>query len=213
LIEHYIKFNKIDESWENDPELSAIDFRKDRAQMDYRSNRIRDSIITEFTNAIKENLLKVEKPDKKLSIIQVEVKSTDEVFSKTFNENLVRQVNEFYVQTKTKKSTDNIAILEAKVDSVRAVMEGAIYSAVRVSDATPNLNPTRQVQRLAPAQEAQFSAEANKAMLTHLLQNLELSKMNLLQEQPLIQLVDQPVYPLKEDKTGKAKGIIIGGVF
>src|SRR5690606_6776290 len=124
---------------------------------------------------------------------------------------LVREVNEFYIQTKTKKSTDNIAILEAKVDSVRTVMSGAIYSAAKVSDATPNLNPTRQVQRIVPAQEAQFSAEANKAILSQLLQNLELSKMNLLQEQPLIQLVDQPVYPLKVDRIGKLKGIVIGG--
>ncbi|MFB2118239.1 lipopolysaccharide biosynthesis protein [Parapedobacter sp. 2B3] len=213
LIDRYIAFNKIKESWEDDPELSLIDFHQNPIQLDIKTQRLRDSIITEFTNKIKDNLLSVDKPDKKLSIIQVQVKSTDEIFSKTFNENLVRRVNEFYIQTRTKKSTNNIAILERKVDSVRAVMEKAIYSAARVSDATPNLNPTRQIQRLAPVQEAQFSAEANKAMLTHLLQNLELTKMNLLQEQPLIQLVDQPVYPLKEDKTGKAKGIIIGGVF
>src|SRR5690606_6123841 len=134
---------------------------------------------------IRSDILTVEKPDRSLSIIQVDVTSPDEVFSKVFNENLVQTVNDFYIQTKTKKSTDNIALLEQKVDSVRAVMSGAIYSAVRVSDATPNLNPTRQVQRLGPAQEAQFSAETNKAILSQLLQNLELTKMNLLQEQPL----------------------------
>src|SRR5690606_823126 len=97
-----------------------------------------------------------EKPDKKLSIIKVEVTSPDEVFSKAFNENLVRRVNDFYIQTKTKRSTDNIATLQHKVDSVQAVMTDAIYSAAKVSDATPNLNPTRQVQRLGPAQKAQF---------------------------------------------------------
>src|SRR5690606_13064297 len=123
-----------------------------------------DSIITRFADAINKDVLSVEKPDKKLSIIQVEVSSPDEVFSKVFNENLVRRVNDFYVETKTKKSTENIAILETKIDSVRSVMEGAIYSAARVSDATPNLNPTKQTQRIAPTQQAQFSAETNKVM-------------------------------------------------
>ncbi len=90
-------------------------------------------------------------------------------------------------------------------------MTGAIYSAAEISDATPNLNPTRQVQRVGPTQEAQFLAEANRLILSQLLQNLELTKMNLLQEQPLIQLVDEPVYPLKVDRVGKGKSIIIGG--
>src|SRR5690606_10059089 len=135
--------------------------------------------------------------------------SPDEVFSKFYNETLARNVNDFYIQTKTKKSTNNIEILQKKVDSVRTVMEDAIYSAAKVSDATPNLNPTRQIQRIVPAQEAQFSAETNKAMLAQLLQNLELTKMNQLQEQPLIQLVDRPVYPLKVNELGKAKGLVL----
>src|SRR5690606_11077352 len=112
---------------------------------------------------------------------------------------------EFYRQTKTKKTVDNIAILEKKADSDRAVMTGAIYDAVQASDITPNINPTRQVQRVVPSQKAQFSAEANKAVLTQLQQNLELAKMALLQEQPLIQLVDQPVFPLKVNRIGKVK--------
>ncbi|HWK57543.1 MAG TPA: hypothetical protein VNQ80_09405 [Parapedobacter sp.] len=211
LIERYITFNNIKKSWGKNPELLSIDFRQDPNELNATNRRQRDSILTEFTNVIKEDFLRVDKPDKKLSIIQVQVTSPDEVFSKAFNENLVRRVNDFYIQTKTKKSTDNIEILQHKVDSVRAAMEGAIYSAAKVSDATPNLNPTRQAQRVVPAQEAQFSAESNRVMLTQLLQNLELTKMNLLQEQPLIQLVDQPVYPLAVNRVGKIMGILVGG--
>lgn len=212
LIDRYITFNDIRDDWEGNPLLASLDFRKSRAELEENSVRLRDSVITEFVNSINKNVLNVTKPDKQLSIIKVEVTSSDEVFSKAFNENLVYRVNDFYIQTKIKKSTDNIRILETKVDSVRAIMEGAIYSAAKATDATPNLNPTRQVQRIVPTQEAQFSAETNKAILSQLLQNLELTKMNQLQEQPLIQLVDQPVYPLEAKRVGKAKGIIIGGL-
>jgi uncharacterized protein involved in exopolysaccharide biosynthesis len=41
--------------------------------------------------------------------------------------------------------------------------------------------------------------------------NLELSKMSLLKETPLIQVIDQPVYPLEEIKFGKLKGLVLGG--
>ncbi len=210
LIERYIEINNLRDEWKDLPELAELDFHQDPGTMDSLTRRLRDGAITSIVNAIRLDVLTVEKPEKSLSIVQVDVTSPDEVFSKVFNENLVQTVNEFYVQTKTKKSTDNIAILEQKVDSVRKVMTGAIYSAAKVSDATPNLNPTRQVQRLAPVQEAQFSAETNKAILSQLLQNLELAKTTLLQEQPLIQLVDQPVYPLEVTELGKIKGIIIG---
>jgi len=154
LIDRYIAFEKLRDDWKEVPELERLDFRQDPEQLDSLTRRLRDGVITSIVNAIRSDVLTVEKPDRSLSIIQVDVTSPDEVFSKVFNENLVQTVNDFYIQTKTKKSTDNIALLEQKVDSVRAVMSGAIYSAVRVSDATPNLNPTRQVQRLGPAQEA-----------------------------------------------------------
>lgn len=211
LIERFIIYNGLEESWQDRPDLQGLDFRREPTTLDPNSRRLRDSVVTSFVKEIRDNVLSVDKPDRKLSIIQVDVTSPDEVFSKSFNETLVKRVNEFYIQTKTKKSTDNIAILEKKVDSVRTVMEGAIYSVARISDATPNLNPTRQVQRIGPTQEAQFSAEANKAMLSQLLQNLELTKLNQMQEQPLIQLVDEPVYPLKVERLGKLKGIILGG--
>ena len=211
LIDRYIAYNGLEKAWRDDPVLSTLDFRHNPQTLDAQKLRVRDSVLTRFAEAVTHGVLSVDKPDKKLSIIKVEVTSPDEIFSKAFNENLVKRVNDFYVQTKTKKSADNIAILQHKVDSVRAEMTGAIYSAAKVSDATPNLNPTRQVQRIAPAQEAQFSAEANKAILSQLLQNLELAKMSLMQEQPLVQVVDQPVYPLPVERLGKMKGVIIGG--
>lgn len=211
LIDRYIAFNNLRDGWEEKPELLTLDFTQEPAALDRQTLRLRDSLITNFAAAINEHALRVGKPDKMLSIVKIDVISKDEVFSKAFNETLVRHVNEFYIQTKTGKSLKNIEILQAKVDSVRAVMSGAIYAAANVMDATPNLNPTRQVQRTAPTQAAQFSAETNKAILGQLVQNLEASKMNLLQEQPLIQVVDHPVYPLTEEKFGKVKGIVLGG--
>lgn len=142
-----------------------------------------------------------------MSIIKIDVKSENEVFAKEFNEALVMEVNEFYIQTKTKKSLDNIVILQHKTDSVRAVMNGAISSAAIIVDATPNLNLTKQAQRIVPSQRSQFSAETNKAILGQLVQNLEMSKMALMKEAPLIQKVDEPIYPLSVERIGKLKSV------
>lgn len=219
LIDRYIAFNKLKDSWQKKPNLLNLNFANvnltDRNVSTSKLNEgviLRDSILGEVVKNISENLLSVAKPDKKLSIIKVDVKAQDNVFAKVFNETLVKNVNDFYVNTKTKKLADNVGILQHKADSVTGVMNGAIYRAVAIADATPNLNPTRQVQRVAPAQKAQFSAEMNKAVLSELVKNLEMSKITLLKETPLIQIIEQPIFPLKKDKLGKAKALIIGGL-
>jgi len=208
LIDHYIDFNQLRQAWAEKSELADIQFSLKLQPF----TRTQDSIVGTMVEEINENYLIVAKPDKKLSIINVEVKANDEVFAKVFNEQIVKNVNDFYVQTKTKKALENVAILQQKVDSVSAVMNDAIYTAAAVSDATPNLNMTRQVQRAAPMQSSQFTAETNKAILGELIKNLEMSKMSLLKETPLIQVVDVPVFPLDKERFGKARGIIFGGL-
>lgn len=172
--------------------------------------RERDSVLSKVIKNITANNLKVDKVDKKSSILKIDVTSTDEVFAKEFNEALVEEVNEFYIETKTKKSLQNIGILEYKADSVRAVMNGSIASAAVAVDMTPNLNPTRQAQRLIPSQRSQFSVESNKVILGQILQNLEIAKLSLLQESPLIQIVDEPQYPLEKNVVSRSKMTIIG---
>lgn len=211
LIDRFIEFNKMKIKWKK-PELKNIQFSATNTYDNSAQQLLHDSVISIIVKAIEEDYLMVGKPDKKLNIINVSVQAADEQFAKAFNEKIVQNVNDFYLQTKTKKAKDNVAILQQKTDSVRAVMTGAIYRAAEAIDATPNLNPTRQVQRIAPIQTSQASAEVNKIMLGQLIQNLELSKISLQKETPLIQIIDKPVLPLEKDKVGKKKGIIIGGV-
>lgn len=206
LIDRFIEFNKLKEKWTkvNWNDVSFADTMK--------VTKVKDSIISEIYKDINKTSLNVSKPDKKLSIIKVEVKSKDEAFAKSFSDEIVSSVNQFYIQTKTKRSTRNVEILQHKTDSVRAVMSGAINMAAAVVDATPNINPSRQAQRNAPVQRAQFSAETNKAVLGELVKNLELSKISLLKETPLIQIIDQPIFPLEKEKLSKLKALIVGGI-
>jgi len=203
LIDRYIDFNELRNKWKS-PELKNIAFSDTG-----KYTVLQDSILSEIIKNINLNDLSVSKPDKKSSIIDVSVKSRDEKFAKVFTDQLVETVNDFYVQSKTKKSLQNLAILQSQTDSVKAVMNGAIYNSASTIDATPNLNPTKQILR-APVQKSQFTAETNKVILGELIKNLELSKISLRKETPLIQVIDRPVLPLEKDKIGKLKSVIIG---
>lgn len=208
LIDRYIYFNSYRESLNQKKTTKNISFKLRNGE---KFTRIQDSLIGIYVKQINKTILKVGKPDKKLNIIEVSAASKDEIFSKNFNEEIVKKVNDFYIITKTKKSADNLSVLQRQTDSVRNVLNGAIYASIAVADATPNLNPTRQILR-ASVQRSLINQEANKAMLSELVKNLELSKLTYRKELPLIQTIEQPIYPLEKEKVGKLIGLVGGGI-
>lgn len=207
LIDRYVDFTGLRKKWSKKEKYAGLHFTEQRGLPE---TRLADSLIGEVIKDINKKYLKVGKVDKKLNLIGVEFTAEDEEFAKVFNKRLVATVNQFYIETKTKKSLDNIKVLQHQTDSVKAVMNGAIVSAARIVDVTPNLNVTRQSQRTSPVQRSQFNAEANKAILTELVKNLELSKMNFLKHKPLIQVIDEPIYPIEEQRLGKLAMSIFG---
>jgi hypothetical protein len=207
LIDEYIRFNKLREKWEDNPRLKNIHFNVATGKP---LSRLQDSVLRKVIQKINKDNLAIFKPDKRLGIISVEVRAEDEFFAKAFDDQIVKNVNNFYIQTKTKRSLQNVQLLQQKTDSVRSVINGAIYSAAAASEATPNLNPTRLTQRDVPVQRSQFSAESNKAFLVELVKNLELSRISLQKETPLIQLIDEPEFPLDVQKPSEIRGMLIG---
>jgi uncharacterized protein involved in exopolysaccharide biosynthesis len=172
--------------------------------------RVQDSIMGVMYEDLSKNGLVVSQKDKKISIISVEVKSVDELFAQSFTEAIAKEVSDFYVQTKSKKANLNMAILERQTDSIRQELNGAITGVAVANDNTLGLNPALNVQRV-PSARRQVDVQANTAILTVLVQQTEMAKVTLRKETPLIQVIDRPILPLKKEKFGKAKGILLGG--
>lgn len=212
LIDRYIYINNLRKSWDKNLILRNLNFITGAKGRRPDLSRLQDSILGNVVTDINKYYLNVSKPDKKLSLIQADVISEDDIFAKNFNELIVKNVNDFYVQTKTKRSLDNVSILQRKTDSVRAVLNGAIYSAAAVADATPNINPSRLMKRVAPIKRSEVNAETNMAVLSELIKNLEMAKIAYVKETPLIQVIDEPVFPLEKIKLSKLKSMFIGGI-
>jgi hypothetical protein len=206
LIDKYIEVYNLRKEWDSNPRLQGITFVQKNEGV---ATRMQDSLISAIANNIRKSILFVGKPDKKLNIIEVDVKSKNEDFAYAFNKAIVQNVNDFYVQTKTKKSLDNLNILQHQTDSIRRSLNGAISNVAASLDANPNANPSRQILRV-PSQRRQIDAEANKAILTELVKNLEVSKVSLRRETPLLQIIDDPNLPLEKDILSKSKGIVFG---
>lgn len=207
LIDRYIAFNKLRETWDKKPELLDINFSILKSKFSLQH----DSILSKVVEDIRKNYLTVSRPDDKLSILKVEIKSNDELFSKAFADNIVATVNNFYVKTKTKKSSENLAVLQHQADSVRRYLDYSIGGVAAAADANPNMNSAFQTLRV-PSQRKQVDVQASAAVYQEIVKNLELAKVTFRREKPLIQVIDEPVLPLKKSKLGKLTGLILGGV-
>lgn len=208
LAEMYIQNQEWRKNWNEKPKLAAIQFLPDTKRKYF--TRVHDSILGVMYQDLSKTGLTVGQKDKKIAIITIDVNSTNELFSKYFTEALVKEVSDFYVTTKSKKARMNMDILERQTDSIRRELNGAITGVAVANDITFGLNPAMNVRR-APSARRQVDVQANTAILTELVKQTELAKVTLRKETPLIQVIDQPILPLKKEKFGKAKGIVMGG--
>jgi uncharacterized protein involved in exopolysaccharide biosynthesis len=205
LIDRYIEFNKLNEKWQNKDHIGQINFQGNPENF----GRKRDSIMAGIVELFNQKILDISKPDKKLTIIEVDVTTPDEMFSKAFNEKLVENVNNFYTQTKTKKSIANVMVLQKQADSVKKVLDESISGVASSLDAAPNANPSLLSLKV-PSQKKQISVQANSAIYSEIVKNLELSKISLRQEAPLIQIIDKPILPLTVIKPNKLLFSVLG---
>ncbi|QOG03768.1 lipopolysaccharide biosynthesis protein [Flavobacterium sp. MDT1-60] len=209
LAEMYIQNNEWREKWNSNPKFASLQFLPNSNSEKF--TRVQDSVLGVMYEDLSKGGLSVAQKDKKVSIISIDVSSTNEAFAKYFCEALARQVGKFYVATKSKKARINMDILERQVDSVRRELNGAITGVAVANDNTFNLNPALNVRR-APSARRQVDVQANTAILTELVKQSELAKVTLRKETPLIQVIDKPILPLKKERLGKLKGILSGGI-
>ena len=208
LADYYIQINELKEGWAKKPALANISFpiNADRTKFSLEQ----DSILQTISAGLTKTNLVIAQKDKKVSIISLTVKTESELFSKLFCEQLLKETSDFYIETKSKKSRLNVDLLQHQADSIRAELNSAITGVATASDNVYNLNPAYNVKK-TPGTRRQVDVQANTAILTQLVAQLELSKVSLRKETPLVQLIDRPILPLEKDKVGRLKSLILGG--
>ena len=165
-------------------------------------SRDQNLILENIYNYLVKYDINISQKDKKVSIVSIEITSKDELFSKLFCEMLAKQTSDFYIKIKSEKAKMNVEVLQNQVDSVRRQLDIALYNVASYSDRIYNLNPSL-IKKSAPTRRSQIDVQANTAVLTQLVTNLEISKVTLRKETPLIQILDSPVFPLEVLKTNK----------
>ena len=206
LLEYYLLRDSV-----MDEDLAPVSFGNVTSfeQCNYRQDSLLNII---YTNLTKE-ALSVSNLDKDLAFKVVEFTDIDEQFAKVFVENLTKNVTEFYVETKTSQSKKNIQMLQEKADSVeRELSKNMVSAAVSKDRSVFSIN----TQSLVNTTKKQMKAQMLGTIYAEVIKNLELSKTMAAHNEPLIQVIDSPRFPLEKEKSSLIKMLLaglMGGLF
>jgi hypothetical protein len=210
LVEVYVDFMKLRKDWMKDkknPEMHTLTYPVGQKRETF--TRTQDSVLYSIYDGIdKSKMLTIVRKDKKLSIVNVDFKSQDELFSQLFVETLMNETYKFYKATKTSQSQVNINMMQHTADSIKALYESALYKGAGISQV--NVNPALQFAAV-PRIKQENDARLYATVYSEVLKNLETLKLDMARETPLVQMIDEPILPLKKERLGKAIGIVMGG--
>jgi len=214
IAEYFIQIKETRETRKQKPTFKSIQFLPyaDRSKFTLQQDSILYGIFKTLTSP--DNLIIYQK-DKKIAITSIEVISENEKFAKVFCENIAKEISSYYTEIKSKKAKINLDILQFQTDSIRAELNNAISGVAAANDNVFNLNSAMNIMKTSSAKR-QVDVQANTAILTQLIGQLELAKVSLRKETPLIQIIDPPILPLEKDKVSKLKNLFFGiflGIF
>ena len=201
LLERYLLRDSAEQNQDNPP----VVLLNSNETPNYRQ----DSLLAEIHEAFTEDKLSVVKQDEEKAFIAVSFNDQDEFFAKAFVEHLTDNVTSFYLETKTRQSKENIAMLEQKADSIEQELSYAMVAAAISKDQNKFVTNTRGLVQSA---KKQMQAQMLSTMYGEVVKNLELSKTMAAHNEPLIQVIDAPRFPLEKDKASKLKGLVFGGI-
>jgi hypothetical protein len=169
-------------------------------------NRAQDSLLLLVTKKIRENQIQAERLDKKTTIINLDVKDVNEQWAYLFSKALVKNAIDLYLEIKIGKLLRAEEELTNKRDSIRGLLDGTITTLAFETD----LNSHTPLMRYKTNQvKKQIDVEVLKSMYANVIQNLEITKIQREQEEPIIEIIDEPILPLKVEKFGKVKALVV----
>ena len=205
LIEHYLYLNKIKDYWKTNEDLNPVSFHGILAKDN-------DSVSGNVWKSIIEDKLVVELQSDEANIINLSYRSVNEEFAKSFVEALIEQMSKMYITHQTAQASKTLNFLTSRSDSVFIELEIAEEEFAKVKDINQRI-----VKASGRLKELQLmrSVEVLSTMYLEIVKNLEISKLTLLNQTPIIQIIDRPILPLKVEEKSKIflglLGAFLGG--
>jgi uncharacterized protein involved in exopolysaccharide biosynthesis len=200
LIEHYLELNGIKEEWAENPDFATVNYNN-------KLTYIHDSISGNIWRSIVADQLVVEMQSDEANIISLSYSAVNEKFAKAFVEVLIDQMSKMYVAHQIAQAKNTLDFLQDRADSVFSELKLAEEEFAKVKDINQRI-----VKASGRLKELQLmrNVQVLNTIYLEITKNLELSRMSLLKETPIINIIDKPILPLEEDNMSEVLFGILG---
>lgn len=201
LCDYYLEISGLRKKLDKKPGLKNVNFPVGikRENLTYLQDSILNNVFLDFTL---ENV-RAERPDKKLSIYELRVKTPNEKLSKIFTDRLIEAASSFYTEITSKKDRETLEILEQRVASLKSNVGSSIDTKAASQDA--NVNPAFAAAQSQGIKQ-QFNMQAYGEAYKEMFKTLEMARYQYLKKIPLLQIIDKADYPMKRIKPSKIRG-------
>lgn len=209
VADRYAEVYKLKEGWAKNEKIGKIDFPVLAGNKPY--TRLQDSLLQIIIGDILKKQFTVAKTDKKASFIEVSAVMENEVLAKIYCERIVKEAVSRYINIKTQRQKSTVDKLQTRVDSIANLLsrKTASGAALQTSSTTMDINPLYRTGTAVAVETTVRDKTMLATIFASVTQNLEMAKFTLSQETPVIQIVDQPMFPLTMNKVSILKNAII----
>jgi uncharacterized protein involved in exopolysaccharide biosynthesis len=152
-----------------------------------------DSVLYIMIEKINKENLNVQRTNKKGSIISINTVSSSPQFSKLFSERLLNETSEMYIKIKVGNLSSNITRLQNKADSLQALLNRTSYQSAALN--TFDANEAYKSSSV-PEEMSQRDKLVLNTLYAEVVKNVEILRISLINQKPIIQILDLPKFPL-----------------
>jgi hypothetical protein len=176
---------------------------------------LQDSVLYMMIEKINKDNLIVQRTNKKGSIISITTNSTNPLFSKLFSERLLNETSEMYIKIKVGNLSSNITRLQNKADSLQALLNRTSYQSAALNTFDAN---DAYKSSAVPEEMSQRDKLMLNTLYAEVVKNVEILRISLINQKPIIQVLDLPKFPLVNQQKsfliiellGIIAGLVIG---
>ncbi len=176
---------------------------------------LQDSVLFIMIEKINKDNLNVQRTNKKGSIISIRTNSANPQFSKLFSERLLNETSEMYIKIKVGNLSSNINRLQNKADSLQALLNRTSYQSAALNTFDAN---EAYKSSAVPEEMSQRDKLVLNTLYAEVVKNVEILRISLINQKPIIQVLDLPKFPLVNQQKsfliielmGILAGLVIG---
>jgi uncharacterized protein involved in exopolysaccharide biosynthesis len=209
LAEFYLSFSALgDKLNSKDISIKSLNF----SSIDEKSKHslIQDSVLYLIYKELDKGII-VEKKNKKSTIITLEASSSNPIFAKIFSENLLKKTSDMYIDIKTGNLSRSIERIQKKADSLESSLTGIYKKSFEIDNTLKLLNANTGIKLNTSSSEAATRDKTvSNTLYGEVVKNLETLKLSLINQTPVIQVIDAAKYPLFDQRTPARYFLLIG---